>query len=123
MNVSIIADLNTENAIRAFELSGYKREDIVITNDFSTASDALLRERPIVTQDAELIPILNIDAIVDATGSPELGARIAFKSIQEKKHIIMLNVETDVVVGPILHQMAENAGIVYTVSSGDEPGL
>ena len=35
----------------------------------------------------------------------------------------MLNVEADVVIGPILHQMAERAGVVYSVSSGDEPGL
>ena len=35
----------------------------------------------------------------------------------------MLNVETDVVVGPILYEMARQAGVVYTVSSGDEPGL
>jgi len=35
----------------------------------------------------------------------------------------MLNVETDVVVGPILYKMAQAAGVVYTVSSGDEPGL
>jgi predicted homoserine dehydrogenase-like protein len=35
----------------------------------------------------------------------------------------MLNVEADVVIGPILHQMAERAGVIYSVSSGDEPGL
>ena len=34
----------------------------------------------------------------------------------------MLNVETDVTVGPILKHMADSAGVVYTVSAGDEPG-
>ena len=35
----------------------------------------------------------------------------------------MLNVEADVVIGPILHRMASRAGVIYSVSSGDEPGL
>ncbi|GAH90752.1 unnamed protein product, partial [marine sediment metagenome] len=43
--------------------------------------------------------------------------------ILSKKHVIMLNVETDVVVGLILKKLADNAGIVYTVSAGDEPGV
>ncbi len=34
----------------------------------------------------------------------------------------MLNVETDVVVGPILNKLAQNAGVVYTGTAGDEPG-
>src|SRR3712207_9477350 len=66
---------------------------------------------------------LDIDAVVEATGNPEVGARVALQAMQARKHTIMLNVETDVVIGPILHHMAENEGVVYTVSSGDEPGL
>jgi predicted homoserine dehydrogenase-like protein len=35
----------------------------------------------------------------------------------------MLNVETDVTVGLMLSRMAEQAGCVYTASTGDEPGV
>jgi predicted homoserine dehydrogenase-like protein len=123
IRVAVIADLSTERATRAFELSGYRREDVVVANAVGPAQDAIRQNKPVVTQDATLVPQLEIDAVVDATGSPELGARVALQTIQARKHIIMLNVETDVVVGPILHRMAEAAGVVYTVSSGDEPGL
>lgn len=34
----------------------------------------------------------------------------------------MMNVECDITVGPILRQMAENAGVVYSLTAGDEPG-
>ena len=61
--------------------------------------------------------------MVEGTGVPDVGAEVALRSIQAGKNIIMLNVETDVVIGPILHQMAQRAGVVYSVSSGDEPGL
>ena len=123
ISVAVIADLSTERATRAFELSGYRREDVVVANAVGPAQDAIRQNKPVVTQDATLVPQLEIDAVVDATGSPELGARVALQTIQARKHIIMLNVETDVVVGPILHRMAQAAGVVYTVSSGDEPGL
>jgi predicted homoserine dehydrogenase-like protein len=39
------------------------------------------------------------------------------------KHVIMLNVETDVTVGPLLYRLAQKAGCVYTAASGDEPGV
>ena len=51
-----------------------------------------------------------------------MGARIALDAINHNKHIVMMNVECDVTIGPILRQMADNAGVVYTLSAGDEPG-
>jgi len=63
----------------------------------------------------------DVDVIIDATGSPEAGAFIASTAISYKKHIITLNVEADVTIGPYLKKMADEAGVVYTVSAGDEP--
>jgi predicted homoserine dehydrogenase-like protein len=51
-----------------------------------------------------------------------MGARVSLDCINNKKHIVMMNVECDITVGPILRQMAENAGVVYSLTAGDEPG-
>ncbi len=123
MRTAIIADIDIERVVRAFELTGYKRDDIVITDGESEAADAIRQNKPVATEDSQMMLDLDIDAVVESTGNPEVGARVALQAIQARKHTIMLNVETDVVIGPILHRMAENAGVVYTVSSGDEPGL
>jgi len=120
---AVVADLSIDRAKRAYSLCGFDAKDVLSTNHAGTAADAIRAGKPVVTEDAQLLPQLPIDAVVDATGSPELGARIAMDTILGGKHIVMLNVETDVVVGPILHKMAQAAGVVYTVSSGDEPGL
>jgi predicted homoserine dehydrogenase-like protein len=48
---------------------------------------------------------------------------VAFNSIANGKHVVLLNVETDVTVGPILKKLADSAGVVYTASAGDEPGV
>ena len=63
-----------------------------------------------------------IDVVVDATGIPELGAEICLACFENKKHVVMLNVECDAVIGPILRKKAMEAGVVYTGTKGDEPG-
>ncbi len=120
---AIICDIKVEMAVRAYEINGVKRGDIVITNNPGEANDAINKGKPAVTETFEILPELSIDCVVGGTGIPEIGAQVAFRSIQGGKNVILLNVETDVVIGPILHHMAENAGVIYSVSSGDEPGL
>ncbi len=61
--------------------------------------------------------------VVEATGVTEIGARVAYDAIQEGKHVVMLNAETDVTVGAVLGRMARSAGVIYTGSAGDEPGV
>jgi predicted homoserine dehydrogenase-like protein len=53
---------------------------------------------------------------------PDVGAKVAVEAIEARKHVIMLNVEADVCVGPLLYKRASEAGVVYSGSAGDEPG-
>ena len=113
MTVVSAADVDTERALRAFREAG--QEPVEVRNG-STGN-------PAVTADAlDVARSERVDVVVEATGIPEIGARVAYEAIQNGKHVVMLNVETDVTVGPILNRMAESAGVVYTGSAGDEPG-
>lgn len=119
----IISDLNVELAKNAYIMAGIKNEDIVLANTVSKAETAIKKGRYIVTENLEVVTkALSVDVVIDATGVPEVGAKIALNSIYNGKHIVMLNVETDVTIGVILKRMADSAGVVYTVSAGDEPG-
>ncbi|MGZ5471511.1 MAG: NAD(P)H-dependent oxidoreductase [Nitrososphaeraceae archaeon] len=83
---------------------------------------ALEEGKILFTDDVRILPgIENIDIIVDATGYTEVGAFVALSSIVGRKHVVTLNVETDITVGPILKKMAKDYGVVYTLSAGDEP--
>ena len=53
---------------------------------------------------------------------PDVGAKVATDAMKNKKHVVMLNVETDVVIGPYLKKLAAKEGVIYTGSAGDEPG-
>ena len=120
---AVICDIQTDRAIRAHTINGSSREDVVLADSAGAANDAIRKGKPVVTSNAFLLPELELDCIVEGTGVTTVGAEVALRSIQAGKNIILLNVETDVVIGPILHQMAQRAGVVYSVSSGDEPGL
>ena len=83
---------------------------------------ALEEGKILFTDDVRILPgIENIDIIVDVTGYTEVGAFVALSSIVGRKHVVTLNVETDITVGPILKKMAKDYGVVYTLSAGDEP--
>jgi predicted homoserine dehydrogenase-like protein len=122
MKVAAVADIAAERACHALIAAGIPAVQLVTTDDAATAEAALAAGRRVVTRKGDLLTRLaGLDAIVEATGVPDIGARIAWLSILGRKHVVLLNVETDVTVGPLLKHMADSAGVVYTGAAGDEP--
>jgi predicted homoserine dehydrogenase-like protein len=124
MIVRSIADIELSRGFKTFEDMGIPTELILPVEKLSQAQDALSNGKYILTTDAELLTQIDaIEANVEATGIPDVGAYIALRSIENQKPIIMLNVETDVTVGAYLSHLARGKGTIYTVASGDEPGV
>lgn len=123
MRVVITADIQLDNVTSAYTKSGVAISDIIKTDQAAEASEAVKAGKVIATTDARLVTELpEVDVVVDATGVPDIGAKIAWDAILNKKHIVMLNVEADVTIGPLLKKMADASGVVYTGTAGDEPG-
>jgi predicted homoserine dehydrogenase-like protein len=124
MNGVAISDVDVKRPLATLEAIGIPEPGIVVTDQVGPAEDALRAGKYVVTEDAVMLAKLeSLDAVVEATGITEVGARVAWNCILHSKHVIMLNVETDVTVGPLLHRLAQKAGCVYTAASGDEPGV
>lgn len=124
MSVQAIADIQPQRAVDTFVEMGVDRGDLVLTDVRGVAEDALRVGKRLVTADALLMPQLErLEANVEVTGVTDVGARVAWASIQSGKPIIMLNVETDVTVGVYLDRAARKNNTIYTVASGDEPGV
>jgi len=64
-----------------------------------------------------------VDAVIEATGAVEFGCHLIMAAIRQGKHVITMNAEVDGTVGPILHRLAEAAGVVLTGCDGDQPGV
>jgi len=120
---AVVSSRNVENAVTALCDAGVDRTDILIANTLSQVNEAMERGKFVATSDLDALTRANLlDCVIDATGIPDVGARVAHDALTHKKHVVMLNVETDVVIGPYLKQLAEREGVIYTGSAGDEPG-
>ena len=86
--------------------------------------DAISRNQYAVTDDPSIIwEAGSVEAVIEVTGDPEFGTRVAYESLRQGKHVIMLNAEVDASVGPILKTYADRSGVVYSYTDGDEPGV
>jgi predicted homoserine dehydrogenase-like protein len=123
MAVTVLADTDTRAAWEAFTATGIERDSIVEISAPGPAMDALQAGKRVVTGSYELAAQLEaVDIVADITPSPAIGAETAHACVQHGKDVVMVNIEADVTVGRILKKLAREAGVLYTVSSGDEPG-
>ena len=124
VEASAIADINLDHAEHAYAVSGVPAESIWIGQSTAEIDDAIHNGKRVITEDGLLITKSDlIDVVVDATGVPEIGARMGYHAVTNGKHLVMVNVEADVTVGPFLKHLADSAGVVYTLVDGDQPGV
>ena len=79
---------------------------------------------PLVTDDAgELLELDGLEVVIEATGVPSAGVDHALAAIGRGRHVVMVNVEADILAGPVLAERARRAGVVYSLAYGDQPAL
>jgi predicted homoserine dehydrogenase-like protein len=108
LEVPVIVDLDPERAREACRTVGW---------------DTNLISATIFTADASKAVSGEIEVVVEATGNPAVGIKHARSAIAHGKHIVMVNVEADVLAGPLLAEEARKAGVVYSLAYGDQPAL
>ena len=109
LTVAAIADLDPDRAKRACETVGWDA-DLIGSTAFTDNGEALCA-------------MPDIDVVIEATGHPAAGIRHALTAFAAGKHIVMVNVEADVLAGPALAKRAKDAGVVYSMAYGDQPAL
>ena len=109
VEVAVIADLDPERARAACRTVGW--------------DPARIAKTVFVTSGAEACAYPEIEVVVESTGVPAAGIAHARAAIGAKKHIVMVNVEADVLAGPLLAEEARAAGVVYSLAYGDQPAL
>jgi len=120
LHVLGIADLDRARAAAALVAAGWPADAGTATS----FTDALEIGAAHLTDDAEaLIAAEGLEVVVDATGSPSAGIRHARLATRHGRHMVMVNVEADVLAGPLLAAEARAAGLVYSMAYGDQPAL
>lgn len=86
--------------------------------------EALDRGTTFLTEDVRaLVHHPEVDVIVESTGHPPSAVRHALMAFGAKKHVVMVTVEADAFVGPLLARRAADAGVIYSLAYGDQPAL
>src|ERR671937_955422 len=109
LEVPIIVDLDRDRAREACRTVGWDAERIAATSFTDDGVRAIAGGA--------------MDVVVEATGNPAVGIRHARAAIAAGKHVVMVNVEADVLAGPLLAEEARTAGVVYSLAYGDQPAL
>ena len=108
IKIDAIVDLDIKKAKSNCIKSGLAKE-IIDKINFVNSLDSILDK--------------NIEIFIEATGNPIVGTQHAYKVIQSKKHIIMVNVEADVLCGKYLSDLAKENNVIYSMAYGDQPSL
>ena len=116
MELVACADIDLARAENALKLAGIDK-----IGHNSDASASIENGQGGVVDNAKALAELPIDIVYEATGVPWVGAEVADACIDASKHILMLNVETDVTIGQYLANKANKNGVIYSVANGDEP--
>jgi len=109
LEVAAIADLDVERAKATCKNVGWDDSQLSGTQFFKSAQ--------------EMFSEMQLDVVVEATGNPIVGISHARAAIKHRVHIVMVNVEADVLAGAILAKEAREAGVVYSMAYGDQPAL
>src|SRR6516162_6400018 len=109
LEVAVIADLDPERARAACRTVGWDATRIAYTVFVASGAEACAHPE--------------VEVVVEATGVPAAGIAHARAAISAQKHIVMVNVEADVLAGPLLAEEARAAGVVYSLAYGDQPAL
>ena len=121
---SLLVNRSIEKAVDAYRAAGFNPQDVLVSDSPRALADAVSRRQPAVTDNAEAAAaVVPLDVMIEATGAVEFGARAALSCIWHKKHFVSLNAETDGTLGCLLKRKADEAGVVYTNSDGDQPGV
>ena len=109
LEVAVIADLDPDRAREACRNVGWDEARIAATRFAADGLDACRAG--------------DVEVVIEATGHPEAGIRHALAAIEAGRHIVMVNVEADVLAGPLLAEKARERGVVYSMAYGDQPAL
>jgi predicted homoserine dehydrogenase-like protein len=109
LEVVTIADLDPDRAQQACRTVGWDDARVAGTRFTADGLDACRAD--------------GAEVVIEATGHPEAGIRHALAAIEAGRHIVMVNVEADVLAGPLLAEKARERGVVYSMAYGDQPAL
>jgi predicted homoserine dehydrogenase-like protein len=121
LRIVVTADIDLDRARDAYRI-GQIEGEVVVAESAAEADAAVESGAYVAVPDYRIVTDMrSIDVMLESTGVPEVGTRAALRSARNGQDLAMMNVETDITVGPLLHWYAQQKGVLYALAAGDEP--
>ncbi len=120
MTLVSITDIDLDAAVASAD--AYGENHVVLEPDDPLPRDSCV----IVTREPFFLferPELGIDVLVEATNTISFAARASLAAMDHGIHVVLMNAEVDLALGPLLHQRAAERGVVVTSDAGDQHGV
>ena len=121
MHLVGIADLDPQRALESLKRVGFPfdryEKDLKLQPSLAQVTGS---GRSTITSNSEEL-IKEVDVVLECTGNPVAGIKHALLACKYKTHIVMVNVEADVLAGALLARKAKESGIIYSMAYGDQP--
>lgn len=118
-----IAEIDTQKARQACLRAGFPEDALSFGSSSTVINNGARSGKTILTDDSDQLIQADVDVIVEITGIPDAGAYHAWRALEAGKHVVMVNVEADALLGPALRASADEKGLFYSMAYGDQPAL
>ena len=118
VELSAVFDVDRERAAGALAQAGIQASEVT---DVDKAAQVIESGRSVAMTGIEDLGGLPLDIVVEATGVPDVGARVAIEALAGGVDIATLTVESDVTIGAYMAHLAAQTDALYSVCRGDEP--
>jgi predicted homoserine dehydrogenase-like protein len=118
---TILADLERRKAEKTYRKAGVPEADVSVEETASGIENALAAGQRVATSDGALAAGAPVDVVIETTGDAEAAAVHAWEAIEAGNDVVMVSVEVDATIGPLLARFADHRGVTYSMAYGDEP--
>lgn len=123
MQVACVADIYPQKARDACVATGWPAGALADGESPVAVNDLVSAGKVAIVDDADHLLHADLDVVLECTGLTEPGAYHAWTALDNGKHVVMVNVEADALLGHVLQQKAARHGLVYSMAYGDQPAI
>ena len=118
-----LADLDVERARASAVRANWEPDRFVVAESIGAANDVARSGKTAIVPAGEIAAQCDVDVVLEVTGHVEAATHHALVAMDAGHHVVMVTVEADVVIGPMLHRHAQKRGVIYSLAYGDQPAI
>lgn len=116
-----VADINLGKCIDAVTMVG---DAYRLVQNVNEVHDTISHDCVAVCEDGELLVACEFaDVVIEASNAIAAGAKFVLTALANRKHVVLMNAEIDLLFGPYFMKVAAENGVICTSIDGDQYGV